>query len=293
MLNGHISHYILYFLSAFLIACTSGTSQEHSSESPIKAMTYNIRYDNPEDGVHAWSERKERLSRWVLKEGVDILGIQEGLKHQVAYLEEKLDEFDSYGVGRDDGEMKGEFCAIFYRSKRFEPLKQGTFWLSETPDTVSTGWDAALPRIASWLILRSKENNQEFLVVNTHFDHRGEQARLESARLLLRKIPALADKRQVVLMGDFNAYPSTDVYQSLTSSPFVLNDARIEAPESLGPDRTFSGFEVSESPSGDRIDYIFVSEQIEVTTHTIFDNHQDGKFPSDHLPVAAELRLKQ
>ncbi|MGI9541748.1 MAG: endonuclease/exonuclease/phosphatase family protein [Cyclobacteriaceae bacterium] len=255
-------------------------------------MTYNIRYDNPDDGEHAWPQRKEWLSQWLLEEKVDILGIQEGLKHQVAYLEEELDQFDSYGVGRDDGKAKGEFCTIFYRSKRFEPLKQSTFWLSETPGSVSTGWDAALPRIASWLILKDKESGHEFLVVNTHFDHRGEQARRESAKLLLQKIPVIADGRQVVVMGDFNASPSTDAYRSLTNANFVLQDAQDESLRSLGPDRTFSGFKVSESPTGDRIDHIFVSQQIEVRTHTIFDNHRDGKYPSDHLPVVAELQIE-
>lgn len=290
-LNGLMLKYLISFLWIFLLFCTSGCSQHQSDDKGIKVMTYNIRYDNADDGEHAWPNRKDWLSQWVLKEQVDILGIQEGLKHQVTYLGEKLDKFDSYGVGRDDGKAKGEFCTIFYRSNRFDLLKQGTFWLSETPGSVSTGWDAALPRIASWLILKDKENKLEFLVVNTHFDHRGEQARRESAELLLQKIPTLAMGKPVVLMGDFNVSPSTDVYHSITTST-LLNDAYIESKRSSGPDRTFSGFKVSESPSGDRIDYIFVSKQTGVTSHSIFDNHKNGNYPSDHLPVAAELRLK-
>ena len=284
---------INYLVSSLLVCllCFTGVHCQHrSDDSGIKVMTYNIRYDNPGDGEHAWPNRKEWLSQWVLDEQIAILGIQEGLEHQVAYLEEKLEQFSSYGVGRDDGKSKGEFCAIFYRTKQFESLKQGTFWLSETPGSVSTGWDAALPRIASWLILKDKRNQQEFIVINTHFDHRGEQARRESAKLLLQKIPALADGRPVILMGDFNVSPTTDVYQSLIASP-LLNDAYSRAEMPSGVDRTFSGFEVSATPTGHRIDYIFVSTRFEVISHTIFDNSRDGKYPSDHLPVAAELLL--
>ena len=147
-------------------------------------MTYNIRFDNPDDGDNRWDKRKEFLADQIRSQEPDVLGIQEGLLHQVAFLAESLPDYEYVGVGRDDGKKKGEF----YNSRKLRLTDSGTFWLSETPSKVSVGWDAALPRICTWARFLPAAGGKSLVVFNTHFDHKGAKARYESARLILRKI---------------------------------------------------------------------------------------------------------
>jgi endonuclease/exonuclease/phosphatase family metal-dependent hydrolase len=268
----------------------SGQDDDH-----IRVVSYNIRLDTPDDGTNAWTHRKDRVAGLLQYHQADIIGLQEALRHQIAYLKEELEDFDWYGVGREDGLSKGEFVPIFYRADRFERLRIGTFWLSESPDSVgSVGWDAALPRIATWVLLRDRSTDSITLFVNTHFDHIGEEARLESARLLREQVGYLAKQVPVVVMGDFNATPESPPYEALTAvepaaGPILIDLDRVSATDHYGPHETWSSFSVG-SEDVARIDYIFGSPGIRVRRSAVLSDQWHGTYPSDHLPVLVEIR---
>lgn len=255
----------------------------------LRVMSFNIRYNNPEDGKRAWDHRKEEVSSLIQFYGPDLIGLQEVLHGQLTYLEGKLVNYGRVGVGRDDGQQAGEYSPVFYRKSRFELLNHGTFWLSETPNSPSVGWDASMKRIATWGQFRHKEPGDTVFFLNTHFDHRGEQARQESARLIRRWLADHAANHPVVVTGDFNSNPTSEPYHVLTEGDDLRDAYTASKLPSVGPNRSFSGFAVADSLPGDRIDYVFVSPRIEVTNHAIISSFSDGYYPSDHLPVVADL----
>ena len=259
-------------------------------EPTLQVMSYNIRYDNPQDGPNAWTHRKEKVANLVQFYQPDLIGLQEVLDGQLTYLEAQLKSYGRIGVGREDGKRKGEFSPIFYAQATLELLDSGTFWLSETPEQPSVGWDAALERIATWGMFRYRDSGDTLVFFNTHFDHRGQEARKESARLFRRKIDELSARYPVMATGDFNSTPQSVPYQELTRNQ-GLRDAYIvsELPH-VGPDQSFSGFEVTDTLAGDRIDYVLVSSQLTVVRHAIITTFSDQHFPSDHLPVVAEVK---
>ena len=261
-----------------------------NNQDALRIMTFNIRYNNPNDGEHAWPNRKERVASVIRFHGADIIGMQEVLKGQIEDLETLLPGYTWFGVGRDDGVDSGEFSPVFYRTERFELLESGTFWLSESPAVAgSKSWDAALTRIASWGKFRDRITDKTFLHLNTHFDHRGEQARTESAGLIVNTLDSLADGNAVIVTGDFNVNPSTDAYGVMTGA---LSDSRLTSlSEPHGPEATFAGFTVDLDESGDRIDYIFVDDSISVLSHGVISDQWNGHYPSDHLPVISEIVL--
>jgi endonuclease/exonuclease/phosphatase family metal-dependent hydrolase len=282
-------------LLLFFAACQNteeNSSMQNVETAEFNVMSYNIRYDNPGDSAHAWPYRKERLANLIQYHEADLLGLQEALEHQVQYLDSALSEHAWVGVGRDDGESSGEFSPVFYRKEMFELLDWGTFWLSDTPDEPSTGWDAALPRIVTWTFLQHLPSGDSLYYFNTHFDHRGEQAREESAKLIRRKISEIAGSNPVLVTGDFNATPSSAPYRAMVAEQGLKDaiDATILPHE--GALTSFSGFVVADGLQPDRrIDYVFVSPEIEVQKHAILTDHQEGAYPSDHLPVIARIRL--
>jgi len=251
----------------------------------FRAMTWNIRYDNPLDGPDAWSARRERVSGLIRYHAPDVLGIQEGLAHQVAYLQAELPAYNVVGVGRDDGKAAGEYCALFYRKDRYAVLDSGTFWLSPTPEMPSKGWDAALNRICTYAVLKDLQGGKQLLVLNTHFDHVGETARVQSAKLLLEKIKATTSKgRAVVLLGDLNTEPGSAPIQTLTQA---TQDARTVCKTTpYGPEGTFNGFRLATAPLDKRIDYVFV-QHLSVLQYAVLAEQELGRYPSDHLPVLA------
>ena len=257
--------------------------------SPLRVMSFNIRYDNPGDGEHRWANRRPLVASVVRFHEVDLLGVQEALDHQVRQLAEDLPGMDWTGVGRDDGKAAGEYAAIFYNRERLEVRAHGTFWLSPTPEAAgSKGWDAALPRIATWARFRDRAGGGEFLAVNTHFDHRGEQARRESARLLVERATALADGLPVVITGDFNSEPDSQAYRTMAAA---LQDARSAAPGGpFGPEGTFGTFVPHAGPAP-RIDYIFLSEGVAARRSGTLSYQWAGRHASDHFPVYAEVVL--
>lgn len=261
----------------------------------ISVMSWNIRYNNPGDGVNAWPHRKDWVAEIISGNKVDIAGFQEVLAGQFDDLKQRLPEMEAYGVGRDDGKMAGEFSPVFYRRDRFELIEKSTFWLSPSPDVPgSKGWDAALPRIASWLKLEDRQSGTVFYVVNTHFDHKGTQARTESAALIVRQLRDQFSGHSVVLTGDFNTTPGTPPYQTLIDADsaglVMLTDTfQHSSFEPEGPNSTWNGFQAI--VPGQRIDFIFTSASVKVQNLRILTDQRDGRFPSDHLPVVSELEI--
>lgn len=260
-------------------------------EPAMRVITFNIRFDNPADGANAWPHRRDWVAEILREQAPDVVGLQEVLPGQLQDLQDRLPEYTAYSVGRQDGKAMGEASPILFRSERFELLDKSTFWLSLEPERVgSVGWDAALPRICSWVRLKNKTTGAELYAFNTHFDHRGADARLQSARLLVRKISEIAGKTPALLTGDFNCRPDRPPYLALTTEgDGLLRDTRgVCTGDPLGPDSTWNGF-LAIIP-GQRIDYVYTTRHFEVTQHHTLTNSRDGRFPSDHLPILVELQ---
>jgi len=270
--------------AAVLVLCALGPA----AGAPLRVMSFNIRYGTADDGENRWDLRRDRLVAAIERLKPDLLGTQETLAFQAAFLRERLPGYDAYGVGRDDGAEAGEQCAIFWRRERFDRLAAGTLWLSETPDAPgSRGWDAALPRIASWVRLRDRASSGRTLVfANTHFDHRGEVARLESARLLDRKLAEIAGPEPVVLAGDFNCGEGSAPHAALARFADTFRVAHPTAGEGEGTFHDFRGGPVS---SGSRIDWIRASRAFQTMEAAVDSRPVDGRPPSDHHPVHAML----
>ena len=255
----------------------------------IKALTYNIRYDNPDDGVNKWNERKSSMIELLNRYKPDIFGIQEGLVNQVAFLAENMKDFKYIGVGRDDGKSLGEFSAIYYNSKKFKVIESSTFWLSERFDTISVGWDASMNRICSYGVFECVGTKKKFFVFNTHFDHIGVIAREKSAELIVRRIKALNKKGYpVIVMGDLNSEPDNKAIEVLRKN---LDDGLLTN-KGIPPasEATFNGFDKN-SKEYKRIDYIFVKKFKVLNYKHISDMRADGNFISDHFPVLATLKF--
>ncbi len=258
-------------------------------------MTFNIRYDEPQDKENAWPNRKELVASMIRFHHADLVGVQEALASQLRDLEKLLPEYSWVGVGRTDGKAAGEFSAILYRRSRFKQLESSTFWLSETPEVSSKGWDAALPRIVTWIKLRDLQTGKIFYHFNTHFDHRGVRARYESARLLLDRTAQISKDLPAVVTGDFNFTESSDGYKLLTAKNSeknsILRDARyVSEHDHHGPTSTFNEFKALIPDR--KIDYVFVKGNIRVLQHGVLSDTWDGRFASDHFPVLAEIVLE-
>lgn len=251
--------------------------------------TYNLRYDNPGDGPNAWPARKEMVKALIRYHEFDILGTQEGLSGQIADLAQ-MDEFEHVGVGRDDGKDAGEHSAIFFRKSRFALLDKGDFWLSETPDRPSFGWDAkCCHRLASWARLRDRASSRVLYVFSVHFDHEGEQARRASADLMLKKIAAIARGEPAICVGDFNSTPDTAQIRTMSAA---LRDAyQASRTPPYGPAGTFNDFHI-DMLATDRIDYIFVDRHFDVLKYAVLGDSFDRRYPSDHFPVVARVVLR-
>jgi endonuclease/exonuclease/phosphatase family metal-dependent hydrolase len=285
------------FLATVFLFYSTQLSQAQS-EAPINVMTFNIRLPSPGDGFNYWPNRKELVASMIRFNEADLVGVQEAFRSQLDELTQMLPSYAWTGLCRTDGSRNpdpdNEFSAILYRKDRFELLEGETFWLSPDPSEVgSKSWDAALPRIVSWARFRDKQTQQEWYHFNTHFDHIGQQARLESARLILHKIKAIAKGKPVLLTGDFNCTPVEPPYRLLTAEDSPLKDALYvsEMPHH-GPMSTWSGFQFPGVPDR-RIDFIFINDQVRVLKHAILSDSWSGRFPSDHLPVLVQVAVKQ
>jgi len=276
--------FTLLFLSSVLLGLWSGTARaQHPDE--VAVVTFNIRYDNPGDPV-TWDQRKETVVGSVSY--FDLLGFQEALPHQLDFLAESLPEHDHYGVGRKDGLRGGEHCPIFWRRARFDLLHAETLWLSETPQEAgSVGWDAALPRIATVVLLHDRQTEKVFRVINTHFSHIGEKARAASAQLLSGRFSGSGAEVNL-LLGDFNAEPDAAPLRTLTAGR--LQDAYDAADKRCRSGQgTYTGFATSGLRGAPRIDHILVDGG-EVLWYCLEERILDGYYMSDHLPVYIALR---
>jgi endonuclease/exonuclease/phosphatase family metal-dependent hydrolase len=280
------------------VSATPPVQVDQGSEGICRVMSFNIRYGTAADGENAWAARRDLLIDTITAYDPDLLGTQECLDFQAQYLQSQLTGYGFVGAGRDDGQKRGEMCAIFYRKARFRKLSEGHFWLSETPAVVaSQSWDAALTRMASWVQLEAREDSLlAFFFLNTHFDHVGALARLASARLLVAMIDSLASGLPTIVVGDFNAPAdphSAGPYAVLVGTEFngPLRDTyRIRHPVSMSLEGTFNAF--MGDRNGPRIDWILVAPDVEVTEATIDRTRRGKRYPSDHFPVTAALRLR-
>lgn len=259
------------------------------AQEPIELITYNIRMNTQGDGEHAWPYRKDDVAALFRFHRVDIFCVQEALPEQMDDLEAVFPDFSYEGIGRDDGKREGEFSAVFYSNTRFKKLGGGTFWLSESPDSCSFGWDAVCRRICSWVRLEIVETGEVLHVFNTHFDHRGEEARRESARLILDKIEEISGvSGAVVLCGDFNLPPDSEPIAVIRNK---LQDAfQVSERAPYGSVSTYHGF-TYDDPPGERIDYVFVSKALKVLRYGGLTDSRDRSFFSDHLPVLVSLQF--
>ncbi|HEX6060092.1 MAG TPA: endonuclease/exonuclease/phosphatase family protein [Gemmatimonadaceae bacterium] len=265
-----------------------------ASAPPLRIMSFNLRFDTPSDGVNAWPNRRDRVAGLVRHHAPDAIGVQEALVHMLDELETRVPGFARIGVGRADGRDAGELSAILYRTARLELLDGGTFWLSPTPEVPgSKGWDTAIERIATWGRFRDRLTGCRYLHLNTHFDHIGEEARRESARLIRSRLASIAGALPVVVTGDLNANPESVPYRILTRDTLPgaiapLRDAFVASRDGhYGPTSTWNAFTAIEPER--RIDYVLVSSDLLVLGHAILPDAWDGRFPSDHLPVVADI----
>jgi endonuclease/exonuclease/phosphatase family metal-dependent hydrolase len=283
-------------LSVLLFVLNGCLAKTNSSDSTIQLnlMTFNVRYDNPADGENNWKFRREFVSSMILKNNVDVMGTQEVLNNQLTDLLGSLPQYAYAGVGRTDGKTAGEYSAVFYRKDKFSLLRSGTFWLSENPNAIGIkGWDAALERIVTWVVLKDKTTAKEFAFLNTHFDHIGVVARRESAKLLLAKVDEIANGLPVIVSGDLNSTPDSEPVKILTdiSTSNHLSDSRAIATEILGPTWTFHGFGTVPLESRTIIDYIFVKNKVTVQQVSVISEMLGKIYLSDHNPVLVKATL--
>jgi endonuclease/exonuclease/phosphatase family metal-dependent hydrolase len=271
---------------------------EATSDQSIRVMTFNIRLNTADDGDNAWPYRKDKAASMIRFYKSDIVGVQEAKKDQMDDLTELLPEFGWFGVGRDDGKDAGEFMSVFYRKDRFEVLEESTFWLSATPDSVSKGWDAWCYRIVTWGKFKDKKTDKEFYLFNTHFDHRGEVARMESAKLLLERVATIAGTSPVIVTGDFNSAPLSVPHRIITEGMWIDTSKKLVDAKGIskyphhGPNGTITQFVSANLPHNKTIDYIFIKNDVSVLMHGTLSDIFDGRFPSDHMPVLAEVTVE-
>jgi endonuclease/exonuclease/phosphatase family metal-dependent hydrolase len=273
----------LFFLTAFSFCIFSSNAQTH------QIATFNIRWANPNDSGNLWTDRLPHVAGLIQFHKIGIVGIQEGLITQVNDMTQALG-YSYLGVGRDDGKDKGEFSAILYDSQQFTVLDQGTFWLSETPDIPSKGWDAALNRICTYGKFKDQAG-KEFYVFNIHYDHVGQKAREESSKLVVKKAKEInKENLPALFMGDFNVDSSHPGYLAVVNSG-EWKDARLisEIP-AYGPQGSFTGFDWETMPDK-IIDHVFVHGTLKVIRHGILSDNYGKKYPSDHFPAMVEVEF--
>lgn len=261
--------------------------------SETRAMTFNIRLNTAADGVNAWPNRRELVVSLIRREAPHILGMQEVLPGQMADIERALPEYQIVGVGRDDGARGGEFSPLAWRTDRYDLVDWGTFWLSPMPEQPGKGWDAAFPRLATWAILRDRRSGDRLRVLNTHFDHVGQIARRESARMIAGwTTSSPASDLPTLVLGDFNAEPGSEPYALLANTEGSgLTDTRTASTTPpYGPPGTFNAFDILRNAPAP-IDHVFVSPEWTVTSYAVLTQHWGGRLPSDHYPVLVTLEV--
>lgn len=257
----------------------------------LKLMSYNIRcgFCEAEGTPQYWPERKFLLAHLIQTQQPDLIGLQEAELFQVHDLVAMLPQYQWFGEGRDDGKAKGESTAVLYRKDKLQLLSAKTLWLSETPEKISKGWDANLNRTFTKTQFKALKSGQSFYFFNTHFDHMGKQAQLQSAVLLAKEVELLPKQSKVLLTGDFNVEPSSEPYKELSKS---LNDSALVAKDKLSQNAgTFNGFGREPTSPSQTIDFIFVSKNLQVSSYQVDNRRYNGLYPSDHEALVAVVEL--
>ena len=299
--NMHRRRLFLLVLAPLLLAGISRaadkTSHAGSSPAPYRMMSFNVRTARAQDGVNAWPHRLEFLFETIRRFGPDLIGFQEVVEAQHDEIVKRMPEYVFSGVARDDGKRKGEWSLVGYRRDRFERVDHGDFWLSENPKEVgSKSWDAALTRICTWTRLRDKVNRCELVYANTHFDHKGVVARQEASRVLSIELSKIANGVPALLTGDLNINEDNPAYAVLvrpdrTGAIRWIDSYREVHPRRMPDEASFNGFKGTQI--GSRIDFVFHTDDFVATSSEIDRSAMpDGRFPSDHYPVTAVLKLK-
>jgi endonuclease/exonuclease/phosphatase family metal-dependent hydrolase len=303
-MNKHLSYCLIVI--TLLVGSTMHThplraQTVNSSKAfvPIKVMSFNIRQGAANDGSNHWDLRSQLVTETIRMFDPDLLGTQEVLQFQAEFLQSQLPGYGFHGVGRNDGATKGEYVPIMYKKDRFQLMDAGHFWLSETPKIAgSRSWDSSYPRMVSWVELIDLRNNESPLVfMNTHFDHRGKTARLESARLIRKHAEEVMVKQTpIIIAGDFNTTEDLQPYAVLTSGSESNKTPLIDSYRQANPKRDpneSTGSRWNGRREGSRIDWILHSREFTTLQAAINRTNDEGRFPSDHYPVQAILRLKK
>ena len=263
-----------------------GTDPDVVGENQVKVISFNMRTGGADNGTqNAWGARREGIPAMMAKENPTVMGVQEALSYQLTFVTENVPGYEYYGVGRDDGRSTGETMAIFYKTDVVELGDHGTFWLSETPDEVSYGWDAAYRRTATWAFFTVKATGKKFFYINTHLDNEGSEAREQSMRLICDKLAELnPDGYPSILTADFNSTTDNAIFDPLK---MVMHDARTDAAvtDQFG---TYNGWGTTTST----IDHIFYSDFTPLEYHTIMDRWNGVQYISDHYPISALLEFE-
>ena len=282
--------FLLMALTLAVLALSPSSMQAYK----LRAMSVNIRLVKSADGPYnLWQDRCDPLCAYVKGVKADVFGMQEVTKKQLDDVLLHIKGYSYVGVGRDDGKEGGEYSPVFYRTDKFNLIDKGWFWLSETPDQPSFGWDAVCRRIASWVILEDKKKKERFFFCNTHFDHRGIIARKESAKLCKEKIQSLAKGLPMFFTADFNVNESKETYSLLCNYAFPYNDTWHIAKRKKGGPATFNGWGTSENVASHKIDFIFASPKVKVKRAVINDSRIDSvRFLTDHNALWVDCSWK-
>ena len=260
----------------------------------LRVLSFNVRVLSNEDGpLNLWESRRDALCNYVKQVHPDIFGMQEVTKPQLIDIVDRIPGYTHIGVARDDGKEKGEYIPVFYRTERYNLIDKGWFWLSETPDKPSKGWNAACIRIATWVILEDKKDKTRFFYCNTHFDHISVQARMESAKLTKKKFKMIAGNLPMFFTADFNTNEFEKTYDLLCNYGYPYSDTWKTAKKREGGPATFNGWGKAENIINKKIDFIFVSPFIQATKAVIHDSSfGGGHYLSDHNCIWADVNWK-
>ncbi|MCK5701688.1 MAG: endonuclease/exonuclease/phosphatase family protein [Cyclobacteriaceae bacterium] len=279
-------------LTLILFICMVSFAQAQELTVATFNLRYSIEKNHKSDSVKGedWARRGPVAASLVRFHEFEIFGTQEGLLHQLEDLSSWLPGYKYVGVGREDGKKAGEYTAVFYKTERFKVLNHGDFWLSETPEKPSMGWDGTCcHRMCTWVHFEDCESGNSFYFFNTHFDHQAVIARKESSKLILQKIDDIAGDNPVIFMGDLNGDHESEWYKSLETSK-KLQDTFNQAEDPYAVNGSFNGFG-RRTESKSIIDHVFVTKHFKTEKWGILTDTYHGKFPSDHFPVMVELKI--
>lgn len=259
----------------------------------FRAMTFNIRLGSADDGENSWKYRQDDVRAFIKTIKPDVFGVQEAVPEQMKFLNDTLKDYAHVGVGREDGKNGGEHMAVFYLKDRYKLVNSGNFWLSETPEVPSKGWDAACKRICTWAVLQDVKNGKSFIFANTHLDHVGETARVNGSMLVKQRLSRLGNGLPIIVTGDFNVTDTSPSYATMRDRIFPLMDAYKQAKKVSGMKSSYHGYGKIPDDKGDKIDFIFVSPNIKVKSAHIFNSLlSEGRYLSDHHPHFVDLSGK-